>query len=170
MRLTRVLGVVVALALAMPSVLMAQDANRPQPHMQAMQTAFRTLNGQIADATKIQDNLKLLQEFEAAVIASKNTVPPMVAAMPEAERGARITEFKKTMVKLLKATLDVEDALLAGDAAKAQTALAALQPIQQEGHRGFRPARGGGGGGGRRGGGGAPGGAPPAGGGAPPAQ
>lgn len=171
MRSTRVLGFVVALAMAMPSLVLAQDAARPQPQMQAMGAAFGTLRGQIGDATKIQDNLKLLQEFEAAVIAAKNSVPPMVAALPAAEQPARITEYKKTILKLLKATLEVEDALLAGDAAKAQTAFAALAPIQQEGHRGFRPARGGGGGGRRgAGAGGAPGGAPPAGGGAPPAQ
>lgn len=166
MRWTRALGFTLALAVAAPSVL-AQD--RPQAHMQAMSAAFGTLRGQIGDAAKVQDNLKLLQEFEVATIAAKNTVPPTITALPEAERPAKMTAYKQEMVKLLKAVLDVEDALLAGDSAKAGTAFAALAPIQREGHTAFR-GRGGGGGAGRRGGagGGAPGGAAP-GAGAPPA-
>lgn len=152
-----------ALAMVVPSLVWAQDANRPQPHMQKMRDAFGTLRTQIADAAKKEDNLKLLQEFEAAVLAAKDSVPPMIAAMPEAERPARIAEYKKTIVKLMRQALDAEDAVLAGDAAKAQEAITAMAATQTEGHRGFRPARGGGGGGGRRGGGGAggaPGGAP----------
>ena len=82
-----------------------------------------------------------------------------VAALSDAERPARVTEYKKEIDKLLRQELDLEEQLLDNDNAKAADTLTAMTATMREGHTGFRPARG------RGPGGGAPGGAP--GGGAP---
>jgi hypothetical protein len=144
------------LTLACPLASHAQDAaagpKRPQPDMMAMDKAFRALNAQVKDAAQNAASLAVIAQMEAATVAAKDGMPPLVAALPAADQAARLIEYKKEMTKLLRQELDLEDQLLAGDNAKAAETLAAMQATQQEGHRGFRPQRGGGpGAGGRRG-------------------
>ena len=150
------------LVLAYPLASRAQDAaaqKRPQPDMQAMDKVFRALNAQVKDPAQNAASLAAVAQMEAATVAAKDGMPPLVAALPAAEQAARLVEYKKEMTKLLRQELDLEDQLLAGDNAKATETLAAMQATQQEGHRGFRPQRGRGPGGGAPGGRGA--GAPP---------
>ena len=144
------------LTLACPLASHAQDAaagpKRPQPDMMAMDKAFRALNAQVKDAAQNAASLAVLAQMQAATVAAKDGVPPLVAALPEAERAARIVEYKKEMDKLLHQEITLEEQLLDGDNAKAAETLAAMTATQQEGHRGFRPQRGGApGAGGRRG-------------------
>jgi soluble cytochrome b562 len=147
--------------LACPLASRAQDAaagpKRPQPDMMAMDKAFRALNAQIKDATQNAASLAAVAQMQAATVAAKDGMPPLVAALPAAEQAARIVEYKKELDKLLRQEIDLEEQLLNGDNAKAADTLAAMQATQQEGHRGFRPQRGRGPGGGAPGG-GAPGG------------
>jgi hypothetical protein len=139
------------------------QARRPQEDMTAMGRGFRTLGSQIADKTKNDSSLALVAEMEQSSVSAKDAVPPLVAALPDAERGARLVAYKKEMVKLIRQELDLEDQLLDGDNAKAAESVAALNATMQEGHMGFRPARGRGPGGPGRGPGGPGGGQPPAG-------
>ena len=145
------------LMLACPLASSAQDAaagpKRPQPDMQAMDKVFRALNAQVKDPAQNAASLAAVAQLQAATVAAKDGVPPLVAALPEAERPARMVEYKKEMDNLLHQEITLEEQLLAGDNAKAVETLAAMQATQQEGHRGFRPQRGRG-----PGGGGAPGG------------
>jgi cytochrome b562 len=147
------------LVLACPLASRAQDAaaKRPQPDMQAMDKAFRTLNAGVKDAAQNAASLAAVAQMEAATVSAKDGVPPLVAALPAAEQAAKLVEYKKEINKLLRQELDLEDQLLSGDNAKAVETLAAMQATQQEGHRGFRPQRGRGPGGGAPGA-GAPGG------------
>jgi len=134
------------LMLAYPLASRAQDAagaaKRPQGDMQAMDKVFRVLNAQIKDPAQNAASLAAIAQMQAASVAAKDAMPPLVAALPAAEQAARIVEYKKEMVKLLRQELDLEEQLLAGDNAKAAETLAAMQATQQEGHRGFRPQRG----------------------------
>jgi hypothetical protein len=124
-----------------------------------MNTAFRALRNQINDASKNESSLALLANMERDSITAKNGMPPVVTNTPEADRAAKLTAYKTEMVKLIRQELDTEEALLAGDNAKAADLVKAMNDTQTEGHRDFRPRRGGGA---RPGGGG--GGAPRAGG------
>jgi hypothetical protein len=159
--------------LACPLASHAQDAaagpKRPQPDMMAMDKAFRALNAQVKDPAQNAASLTAVAEMQAATVAAKDAMPPLVAALPAPEQAARIVEYKKELEKLLRQEIDLEEQLLNGDNAKAADTLAAMQATQQEGHRGFRPQRGrgpgGGGPGGGAPGGGAPGGGAPGGGG-----
>ena len=129
--------------LACPLASRAQDAaagaKRPQPDMMAMDKAFRALNAQIKDAAQNAASLQAVADMEAATVAAKDAMPPLVAALPAAEQAARIVEYKKEIGKLLRQELDLEEQLLDGNNAKAAETLAAMQATQQEGHRGFRP-------------------------------
>jgi hypothetical protein len=139
--------------------------------MTAMNRLFgaRGLRGQISDATKNASSLTMIADFQREAIISKMAVPPTINALPEADRPARMAEYKKEMNKLIRQALDAEEALLANDNAKAAEILTAMNATQTEGHQQFRargrggPARGPGG----PGAGGPPAGGAPA---APPAQ
>jgi hypothetical protein len=151
------------LVLAYPLASHAQDAaggaKRPQADMQAMDKAMRALTAQIKDPAQNAASLAAVEQLQVATVSAKDAMPPLVAALPEAERAARLVEYKKEIVKLLRQELDLEEQLLDGNNTKAAETLAAIQATQQEGHRGFRPQRGRGPGGGapRGGGAGAPG-------------
>jgi hypothetical protein len=155
----------VVVTLACPLASHAQDAaagpKRPQPDMMAMDKAFRALNAQIKDAAQNAASLAAVAQMQAATVAAKDGMPPLVAALPAAEQAARIVEYKKELEKLLRQEIDLEEQLLNGDNAKAADTLAAMQATQQEGHRGFRPPPRGRGPGGGAPGGGAPGGGAP---------
>jgi uncharacterized membrane protein YdfJ with MMPL/SSD domain len=145
--------VILACPLVSHAQVAATDAKRPQPDMMAMNKAMMALNAQIKDATQNAASLTAVAQMQAATLAAKDGMPPLVAALPEAERAARIVQYKKEIGKLLRQELDLEEQLLDGNNVKAAETLAAMQATQQEGHRGFRPQRGRG-----PGGGGAPGG------------
>jgi hypothetical protein len=134
------------LTLAYPLASRAQDAatgpKRPQADMMAMNKAMMALTAQVKDPAQNPASLAAVAQLLAATVAAKDGMPPMVAALPAAEQPARIVEYKKEMVKLLRQELDLEEQLLDGNNAKAAETLAAIQATQQEGHRGFRPQRG----------------------------
>ena len=134
------------LMLAYPLASRAQDAatgpKRPQADMMAMDKVFRALNAQVKDPAQNAASLAALAQMQAATVAAKDGMPPLVAALPAAEQAARVVEYKKEMLKLLRQELDLEEQLLDGNNAKAAETLAAMQATQQEGHRGFRPQRG----------------------------
>jgi len=56
--------------------------------------------------------LALVADFQAGVVAAKSETPSKAATLPEDEREAFAGEFRVTMVKLLRVTCDLEDALL----------------------------------------------------------
>lgn len=151
-------------AAVVPSVLLGQDAapKRPAEDMTAMGRAYRTLGQQIKDATKNESSLQILAQLETSSISAKGAIPPTISALPEADRAAKLADYKKEMIKLIRQELDAEEALLANDNDKAATAVAAMMATENEGHQAYR------GRGGRRGGGGGAPGGPGAG--APPAQ
>ena len=162
-----------ALVLAYTLVSRAQDPaagpKRPQADMQAMNKAMVALTAQVKDPAQNAASLLAIAQMQAATLSAKDGMPPLVAALPATEQAARIVEYKKGIVKLLRQELDLEEQLLDGNNAKAAETLAAMQATQMEGHRGFRPQRGRGPGGGAPGA-GAPGAGAPGGGrrGAPP--
>ena len=157
------------LMLVCPLITHAQDAaaaaKRPQQDMMAMDKVFRALGTQVKDPAQNAASLAAVAQLQAATLASKDGMPPMLAALSDAERPARVTEYKKEIDKLLRQELDLEEQLLDNDNAKAADTLTAMTATMREGHTGFRPARGRGPGGGAPGAGGPGGGAP--GGGAP---
>lgn len=159
-------GSVISMTTILPSVLHAQNApaagagaaatatdapKRPQADMQAMNRAMTGLKANISDATKNTASLELVGQLLTASIASKGDMPPTIAALPDAEKQTRLADYRKEMNKLIRQELDLEDALLSNDNAKAAEALTALSATQAEGHGQFRGRGGQRGGGGQRG-------------------
>ncbi|HVT87949.1 MAG TPA: cytochrome b562 [Tepidisphaeraceae bacterium] len=142
-------------AVTLPAILVAQEQpaapaapaapamKRPEADMQVMNRAFRTLMANAKDATKNEVSLAALATLEQASIASKGEIPPTIASLADAEKTTKLVEYKKEMIKLIRQELDTEEALLAGDNAKAAELVTAMNATQREGHMQFRGRRGG---------------------------
>jgi hypothetical protein len=125
----------------------ARGARGTQPvnlerEMENMGRAFRRLQSTVKDKSQNAATLEAIQAFEAAAVASKSAVPPMVARMPEDQRQPRLAKYRQMMVNLLIEAVNLEDQILAGDNAKAAEHLAAMDDLQKRGHADFRPAGG----------------------------
>lgn len=166
----RAAATVVALALVgtaaalLPSAATAQDAagerrgpasqpagmrgNAAAPvnlerEMSTMGRVFRRLQAQVKDKSQNEASLAAVAQFEQATLASKGAVPPAIAKLAEPERAKQLLEYRNMMVNLLQQALDLEEQLLAGDNTKAAATLVAMDEIQKQGHKEFRPAAGG---------------------------
>jgi hypothetical protein len=125
----------------------ARGARGAQPvnlerEMENMGRAFRRLQSTVKDKSQNAASLDAIQAFEAAAVASKSAVPPMVARLPEDQRQPQLMKYRQMMVNLLIEAVDLEDMILAGDNAKAAEHLTAMDDLQKRGHADFRPAGG----------------------------
>lgn len=104
--------------------------------MRAMKRALRQLSQQIADPAKKDENLKLIQDMQHAALTAKGSKPetPLKAAKDAAAKAEVLAEFRGELIKLLHQLLDVEQALLEGDAARAEAALKKVPAIRDHAH------------------------------------
>ena len=80
-----------------------------------------------------------LVEIERLTLACKELEPSAAAKLPEAERAAFVTAFRRTMVDFLTRQLELEAALLDGDAAAAQAAFDRFREMEDSSHERFAP-------------------------------
>ena len=77
-------------------------------------------------------------EFQANLLAAKLETPPMAASVPEGERAAFVAAFRVTLLDALRASCDVEQALLEGRLDDAKTLFGEkLRPMEKAGHERF---------------------------------
>jgi Mg-chelatase subunit ChlD len=106
--------------------------------MEQMKGATRRLE-RVLQGDDAQTALALLGDFQAGVVAAKGEVPLKAAAVPEAEREAFVGAYRATMVKLLRVTCDLEDALLEGRLEDARKLYEGeLKALQKPSHERFR--------------------------------
>lgn len=126
------------LFLAVPSLVCAQQSGGLGPQMHAMGQDYKTLSGQINDAGKNDASLKLIDDMEQHTLAAKGMTPPIVAKAGEADRPKMLAKFRSEMGKLLQQEVDLEQALLDNDNAKAADMLGKMHQTEGEGHKEFR--------------------------------
>jgi hypothetical protein len=107
--------------------------------MKAMNRALRALKDQVADASKREENLKLIGQMQAGCIAAKGgrIEDALKDITDEAERTTKARHFREEMIELARTLLDVEEGLLHEKYNDAQTALAKAVKLQEEGHKEF---------------------------------
>ena len=143
-----VLVCAVAMAQQQPSTRPAQVAKPIRPlagnlhrDMEAMGDAFERLEKQISDASKNASSLEIVARMQQLTAGVKHLPPPGLQKLPEAERTAKLQAFRLQMLNLLRAELDVEEQLLAGDNEKAAQALKHMDEIEHQGHEQFQPKK-----------------------------
>ena len=106
--------------------------------MQAMGGDFKVLSQQINDAPSNPSSLKLVDDLEHHTLAAKGMTPPLVARAPEADRAKMLAKYRGEIAQLLQQELDLEQALLNGDNAKAADLLNKIHDTERQGHHDFR--------------------------------
>lgn len=115
------------------------DSEALERSMEQMEKPFKALRKQISDPAKTAANLELIANLQRATLEAKRHLPPSVTRLPEADRKVKTAEYQQMMISLLRAELDVEDALLEGDHVKAAAALNSVHEFEEVGHKDFRP-------------------------------
>lgn len=131
----------IALVAAIPMMLQAQ-ATQPAMDlhraMEQLNRSYRQVKAGVSDKSKNAATLASLATMQSLTMTAKGQVPESVTKLPEADRAKKTAEYRKSMVDLLRAELELEQYLLADDNAKAAEMIAKIDAIQKAGHTAFR--------------------------------
>ena len=111
-----------------------------------MQTgrAVRGLQRSAFDAASRESDLQGISAVEAGLVGAKLRLPtapmaPQAQAKFANDENAIRMEMRKTLLKAIGDAIDLENAVIEGDSAKAQACLAKLNEMQDFGHGEFHP-------------------------------
>ena len=107
--------------------------------MMIMNRAMRTLGGQVTDASKKDDNLKLIADMQRGCLAAK-ALAPEKAINREADpvkKGGMTAMFRKDLILIMEKLLKIETAILDGKGADAEKLLAEIGDLRDQGHSEF---------------------------------
>ena len=137
---------VLLLALAFPmarSTRQEQEHSAPETelaaHMEKIEDAAKLLRKTLRDPSSAGAALGTLAEIESHSLACKALVPAEVAKLPEAERAAMVSAYRRTMVDFMMRQLELEAALLDGDADAAKAAFERFRAMEDSAHERFAP-------------------------------
>ena len=123
-----------------------EQGSTPRPNMErdmkAIDRAFKQLKSQIADSSKNESSLDLVNQMEQSTLASKSQIPPRVRRMPATQQAQEASDYRQMMVSLFRLELDLEEQLINGDNAKAAATWDEIDKLQKDGHHEFRGKRG----------------------------
>lgn len=130
--------VVLISGLAAPAFAQAPAAPALDVLMGQINRQYRLVKAQVADKAQNAKTLEALNAMQTATTTAKGMTPASVTALPEAQRAAKLGEYRKGMLALLKALVELEENLLADDNTKAAAMVAKIDAIQKDGHTAFR--------------------------------
>jgi len=142
----RHLGTLSALALALTtSSLQAQQPSEPKTelgkHMAAMNSAFRTIGQQIADASKNASTMEQLTIFETNAKEALALEPEKKAQVPAADQAKFVADYKAGIQKLIETAGRLHGALHDGKNTEAAAIVDEMRSLQRASHDEFRIRR-----------------------------
>jgi hypothetical protein len=105
--------------------------------MEDMDDAMKKLRRMIRKAEQNPASLKLLQEIQTKAVACKEMIPTRAAKVSEADRPKFVLAYRKEMAAVIIDLLQMEQALLDGDNAKAQEIYKAIGEREDKDHDQF---------------------------------
>jgi hypothetical protein len=106
--------------------------------MKTMGRSLRTLKDQLGDASKKEENLRLINDMQRGCIMAKGGTPAMFGELKtDAEKTAAMDKYRRKMIELAKLLLDAESAMLDGKTDAAKTALDSAVKMRDEQHKAF---------------------------------
>lgn len=106
--------------------------------MKMMNRAYKLLKGQVSDAAKKDENLRLINEIQRGCVTAKGaTLPPDVLkkAKDDAEKAKWQKDYRASLVATLRKLIDVEQAIMDGKGADADKLLAEIAKSRDEMHK-----------------------------------
>jgi Cytochrome b562 len=135
--LTLLLTLVSTLALGF-HVLADEDDTPLAKEMSALNKNLRTLKRQVADASKKDDNLKLVEGIEKHLDTAKDLEPALTKDQPADKKAAFIAKYKEQIDATKKDFDALADAIKADKADEAKTLIEKLQKDKEKGHKDFK--------------------------------
>ena len=109
--------------------------------MENMGRLFKRLKSQVSDSTRNDSSLDLVVQMEQLTLASKTQIPQIVNRMPATQQAEGKNDYRQMMVTLFRQELDLEEQLINGDNKAAAETVVAMDKLQDDGHKEFRPKR-----------------------------
>jgi len=106
--------------------------------MKIIGKSVKALKGQIADATKQQSTIDLLEAAKNAANDAKKLSPEKTKDVPEADRPKFLADYQVQMDKLIEDLGKIEDAVKAGKYDDATKLYGDLNTIKRDGHKQFQ--------------------------------
>lgn len=106
--------------------------------MKQMNRALKQLQEQIADTTKADENLRLLNDIQRGVAMAKGLgIPEEVAAKfkDAAEKATKTTEYRKDLIAAMRTLLDAEELLAAGKTQEANAKIEVFAEMREKSHK-----------------------------------
>ena len=111
-------------------------------HMEKIEDTLKQLRKLLKDENSRPAALEALLEIQRQTLACKVLVPAQAAKVPEAERPAFVTAYRRTMVDFQMRQLELEAALLDQDAEAIKTSFERLRTMEDSSHERFAPEEG----------------------------
>ncbi len=105
--------------------------------MKSMGRAMERLEKQLADASKKDENLRLINDIQRGAVAAKGQPLPndvLAKGKDEAEKTKMAQSYRKNLIALVRKTLDLEDAVLAGKGDDAKKLIDEIAKLRDSSH------------------------------------
>lgn len=108
-------------------------------HMEKIEDTVKLLRKNLKEPATYPLALEALTEIEHHSLQAKKLVPAATAKLPAGEQAAFKTAYRRQMVDFLRHQLDLEAALLDGNAEAAKAAFDAFREMEDPSHERFAP-------------------------------
>lgn len=137
MKLKTLLTLALSLAVGFTSAIAAEDDTPLLKEMKALNKSLRTLKRQVADASKKDENVKLIAGIKKNIETSLTMQPAQTKDIPGAEKTAYLDKYKQQMTELGKMFDELDAAVKAGKGDAASAIFEKLSQAKEKGHKDF---------------------------------
>ncbi len=138
MKLKSLLTLALTLAIGAGAAFAEEDTQLTK-EMKVVNKNLRTLKRQVEDASKKDENLKLIADSQKAIEASLKLEPAKTKDVPAADKAAYLDKYKAQMNDLAKSFTELDAAVKAGKADDAKKVFEKLSEQKEKGHKDFAP-------------------------------
>lgn len=104
--------------------------------MKGMNRPLRQLSQQIGDASKKDENLRLINDMQRGCATAKGaSLPEKYLKGDDAAKAKLAGEFRSDLIKMMRLLLDIEEDIAAGKTAEASTKLKQVAEMRDHGHK-----------------------------------
>ena len=105
--------------------------------MKQINRALKQLRGQLSDASKREDNLRLIGEMQRGAVGAKSAKPEhaLEEAKDEAAKAKIAAEFRSGLITVVRKLLDAEEAIVNGKPEIAAKLLDEVESLRDKAHK-----------------------------------
>ena len=137
MKLKALLTLLATLSLGINAALSAEEDTPLAKNMAAVNKSLRTLKRQVADASKKDENVAMLEKIKTSLDEAAKLQPKKTKDVPEAEKAAYLEKYKTQIGELKKTFETIETAVKAGKVDEAKALFEKLAEQKEKGHKDF---------------------------------